>query len=120
MHTYHIHTHTHTHVHTTHTIHTHTHTKVVEIPAGSLMQSAKAMHLYPELGLEMEGYPNRDSTQYGTVYGLAGVQTLLRGTLRYKVPVVAAWWCTTRNTDTSLLHKLTYKTTNTHAQVPNV
>ena len=58
--------------------------QVVEIPAGSLMQSAKAMHLYPELGLEMEGYPNRDSTQYGTVYGLAGVQTLLRGTLRYK------------------------------------
>lgn len=57
---------------------------VIEIPAGSLMESAKPMNLYTELGLAMEGYPNRDSTQYGTVYGLADVQTLLRGTLRYK------------------------------------
>ena len=30
------------------------------------------------------GYPNRDSTIYGDLYGINSAQTLLRGTLRYK------------------------------------
>lgn len=33
---------------------------------------------------EFEGYANRDSLKYMDTYGLKGIQTLLRGTLRYK------------------------------------
>lgn len=36
-------------------------------------------------GFALEGYPNRDSTKYGDLYGLGpNVNTLLRGTIRYK------------------------------------
>jgi len=36
-------------------------------------------------GFALEGFPNRDSTQYGDLYGLGSkVQTLVRGTIRYK------------------------------------
>lgn len=36
-------------------------------------------------GFSLEGFPNRDSTQYSELYGLGSqVQTLLRGTIRYK------------------------------------
>ncbi|MDA0912744.1 MAG: saccharopine dehydrogenase NADP-binding domain-containing protein [Bacteroidetes bacterium] len=35
-------------------------------------------------GLEFEGYPNRDSISYESIYGLKGVKTLIRGTLRGK------------------------------------
>ena len=37
------------------------------------------------LHLLCAGYPNRDSTIYGELYGINSAQTLLRGTLRYKV-----------------------------------
>ena len=33
------------------------------------------------------GYPNRDSTIYGELYGINSAHTLLRGTLRYKVKI---------------------------------
>lgn len=36
----------------------------------------------PGLGM-MEAYPNRDSIGYQSIYGLAHVETLIRGTLRY-------------------------------------
>lgn len=36
---------------------------------------------FPGLG-EFEGYPNRDSLSYRKVYGLEGIPTMLRGTLR--------------------------------------
>ena len=36
----------------------------------------------------MEGYPNRDSTIYGELYGIREAHTLLRGTLRYKGIVI--------------------------------
>lgn len=35
-------------------------------------------------GLKLEGYPNRESVSYKDVYGINDVQTILRGTLRYK------------------------------------
>ena len=34
-------------------------------------------------GFSLEGYPNRDSTIYGELYGIREAHTLLRGTLRY-------------------------------------
>ncbi len=33
-------------------------------------------------GTAFEGYPNRDSIAYESIYGLHGIQTLIRGTLR--------------------------------------
>jgi saccharopine dehydrogenase-like NADP-dependent oxidoreductase len=43
----------------------------------------------PDLG-EFEGYPNRDSLKYLDTYGLQGIQSMLRGTLRNK-GYCAAW-----------------------------
>lgn len=40
------------------------------------------MKLFPSLNLE--GYPNRNSLVYESVYGIEGAETILRGTLRYK------------------------------------
>ena len=34
-------------------------------------------------GLQLEGFPNRDSTMYKNIYGLEHAHTVLRGTLRY-------------------------------------
>lgn len=39
---------------------------------------------------DFEGYPNRDSLKYVDTYGLTGIQTMLRGTLRNK-GYCAAW-----------------------------
>lgn len=41
------------------------------------------MDFFP--GLNLEGFPNRDSTKYAEPYGIQTARTLLRGTLRYKV-----------------------------------
>jgi len=38
---------------------------------------------FPEVG-EMEVYPNRDSLSYIKTYGLEGIETMYRGTFRYK------------------------------------
>jgi len=36
-------------------------------------------------GFSFEGFPNRDSTRYAKLYGIAAeVQTMLRGTIRYR------------------------------------
>ncbi|MCZ8020300.1 MAG: saccharopine dehydrogenase NADP-binding domain-containing protein [Cyclobacteriaceae bacterium] len=37
----------------------------------------------PGIGL-LDGYPNRDSLQYLSVYGLDSIKTMIRGTLRFK------------------------------------
>ena len=36
------------------------------------------------LDIRILGYPNRDSTIYGDLYGIREALTILRGTLRYK------------------------------------
>jgi len=56
---------------------------IVEIEEnGGLIESAKSMDFLP--GFSLEGYPNRDSTIYGELYGISEASTILRGTLRYK------------------------------------
>jgi len=40
------------------------------------------MDLFPSLNLE--GYPNRNSLVYESVYGIEGAETILRGTLRFR------------------------------------
>ncbi|KAM5255214.1 alpha-aminoadipic semialdehyde synthase, mitochondrial [Ctenodactylus gundi] len=57
--------------------------KVVNVEGGlSFLDSVMAMDYFP--GLNLEGYPNRDSTRYAEIYGIPSAHTLLRGTLRYK------------------------------------
>lgn len=56
---------------------------VVEVEDnGGLIDAAVPMDFLP--GFSLEGYPNRDSTIYGDLYGINSAHTLLRGTLRYK------------------------------------
>lgn len=58
--------------------------QIVEISGGGdLMSTRRSLDFLP--GFALEGFPNRDSTKYGTLYGLGrDVHTLLRGTIRYK------------------------------------
>ncbi|XP_030304467.1 alpha-aminoadipic semialdehyde synthase, mitochondrial isoform X1 [Calypte anna] len=57
--------------------------EIVNIPAGgALLDSVTSMDFFP--GLNLEGFPNRDSTKYAEPYGIQTAHTLLRGTLRYK------------------------------------
>ncbi|XP_030071900.1 alpha-aminoadipic semialdehyde synthase, mitochondrial [Microcaecilia unicolor] len=57
--------------------------QIVNIPAGgSLLDSVTVMDCFP--GLNLEGFPNRDSTKYAEPYGIQSAHTLIRGTLRYK------------------------------------
>lgn len=58
--------------------------QIVEIlGGGDLMSAPKDLKFLP--GFALEGFPNRDSTKYGELYGLGpNVSTLLRGTIRYK------------------------------------
>lgn len=51
-------------------------------PGGALLDSVTPMDFFP--GLNLEGFPNRDSTKYAEPYGIQTARTLLRGTLRYK------------------------------------
>lgn len=57
--------------------------QVVEISGGGdLMSAPRSLDFLP--GFALEGFPNRDSTQYSDLYGLGkGLHTLLRGTIRY-------------------------------------
>lgn len=50
------------------------------VPYHMLFRRLEKIH-FEEVG-EFEGYPNRDSLTYRTVYGLENIPTLLRGTLR--------------------------------------
>lgn len=57
--------------------------KVVNVTGGvSFLNSVTPMDYFP--GLNLEGYPNRDSIKYADIYGISSAHTLLRGTLRYK------------------------------------
>lgn len=49
---------------------------------GKLFHYDRPMKVFPSLNLE--GYPNRNSLVYESVYGIEGAQTILRGTLRFK------------------------------------
>ena len=51
-------------------------------PNGGLLDSVSPMDFLP--GFHLEGYPNRDSTIYGELYGISEASTIVRGTLRYK------------------------------------
>ena len=52
------------------------------IPYHNLFDRLDEIHI-PEIGF-YEGYANRDSLKYRPLYGLDGVETILRGTLRKK------------------------------------
>ncbi|XP_067420389.1 alpha-aminoadipic semialdehyde synthase, mitochondrial isoform X1 [Emydura macquarii macquarii] len=57
--------------------------EIINIPAGgALLDSVDVMDFFP--GLNLEGFPNRDSTKYAEPYGIQSAHTLIRGTLRYK------------------------------------
>ncbi|XP_058510934.1 alpha-aminoadipic semialdehyde synthase, mitochondrial isoform X2 [Ochotona princeps] len=57
--------------------------KVMNVAGGvSFLDAVTTMDYFP--GLNLEGYPNRDSTKYMEIYGIASAHTVLRGTLRYK------------------------------------
>ncbi|KAM6137098.1 LOW QUALITY PROTEIN: alpha-aminoadipic semialdehyde synthase, mitochondrial [Pterocles gutturalis] len=56
--------------------------EIINIPAGGALLDCTPMDFFP--GLNLEGFPNRDSTKYAEPYGIQTAHTLLRGTLRYK------------------------------------
>lgn len=57
--------------------------RVVQVDKdGGLCDAAKPMDFLP--GFHLEGYPNRDSSIYGDLYGIREAHTILRGTLRYR------------------------------------
>ncbi|XP_063097623.1 alpha-aminoadipic semialdehyde synthase, mitochondrial isoform X5 [Cavia porcellus] len=57
--------------------------KVVNVAGGvSFLDAVTSVDYFP--GLNLEGYPNRDSTRYAEIYGIPSAHTVLRGTLRYK------------------------------------
>jgi len=62
--------------------------KEVFIPGKDLFDNFQ-LEFVPELGIEYETYPNRNSTQYADIYGMKDVQKLIQGTYRNK------GWCTT-------------------------
>ena len=57
---------------------------IIEVPGHKLLTEARPLgsDIWPTLRLEV--LPNRDSTSYGTLYGIPDAQTCLRGTLRYE------------------------------------
>jgi saccharopine dehydrogenase (NADP+, L-glutamate forming) len=61
--------------------------RVVEVPGERLFTHA-APYDVPEVG-RLEVYPNRDAIPYAAAYGIDGVDTMFRGTLRYP------GWCET-------------------------
>jgi saccharopine dehydrogenase-like NADP-dependent oxidoreductase len=61
--------------------------KEVEVPGQDLF--SHYWHLEVPMIGELEAYPNRDSLGYVDLYGLKGIPTMFRGTLRHK------GWCDT-------------------------
>jgi alpha-aminoadipic semialdehyde synthase len=51
------------------------------VESADLLRSSRHVYFMPAFNLE--GYPNRDSLSYVEDYGLQGIKTMLRGTLRY-------------------------------------
>ena len=56
------------------------HGEVKIVPYHQLFKRVETVN-FPGLG-DFDGYPNRDSLSYQHIYGLGGIATLLRGTLR--------------------------------------
>lgn len=57
--------------------------QIVEITGGGdLMSAVQDLDFLP--GFALEGFPNRDSTNYRELYGIQNAETILRGTLRFK------------------------------------
>lgn len=55
----------------------------MDIPAGgALLDAVVSTDFYP--GFNLEGFPNRDSVHYESLYGISEANTLMRGTFRYK------------------------------------
>ncbi len=61
---------------------------IVQVPPGLVFADTHPLDFGPEVGV-LEAYANRDSLGYQEQYGLQGVATLFRGTLRYP------GWCET-------------------------
>jgi len=57
------------------------HGREVEVPSGELFKDPRSFSLHG-IG-SLEGYPNRDSLPYVSLYNIPSTQTLLRGTFRY-------------------------------------
>ena len=59
--------------------------KIIEIPGqGALLEEgSSSVSFLP--GFNLEAFPNRDSIHYIDQYNIKTVNTILRGTLRYKV-----------------------------------
>jgi saccharopine dehydrogenase-like NADP-dependent oxidoreductase len=62
---------------------------IVEVPGTELFAAPELVE-FPGAGT-FEGYPNRDSLPYMEMYGLEGVRTMFRGTLR-NLGHCAAWY----------------------------
>ncbi len=56
--------------------------EIIEIPTEDLFKNPVLID-FPEIG-EMEVYPNRNSLSYINLYNLKGINTMYRGTFRYK------------------------------------
>ncbi|MEW6744533.1 MAG: saccharopine dehydrogenase C-terminal domain-containing protein [Planctomycetota bacterium] len=54
--------------------------KLIEVPGERLFDNPASLTVQ---GIELEAFPNRDSTGYKEAYGLQGASTVFRGTLRY-------------------------------------
>jgi len=61
--------------------------RIVDVPGAELFTHV-APYDVPEVG-RLEVYPNRNAVEYVALYGIDGVQTMFRGTLRYP------GWCET-------------------------
>jgi saccharopine dehydrogenase-like NADP-dependent oxidoreductase len=61
--------------------------RIVEVAPREIFDHAKPV-VFEDLG-ELESYPNGDSIRFQDEYGLSGLRTMLRGTLRWK------GWCET-------------------------
>eukprot|EP00002_Diphylleia_rotans_P003769 TRINITY_DN1265_c0_g1_i2.p1 TRINITY_DN1265_c0_g1~~TRINITY_DN1265_c0_g1_i2.p1 ORF type:complete len:774 (-),score=163.53 TRINITY_DN1265_c0_g1_i2:285-2606(-) len=56
--------------------------EVKSVPGNALFESAESFEVYPAFALEV--LPNRNSLAYGELYGLPDLETMFRGTLRFK------------------------------------
>lgn len=86
--------------------------KQVDLPGPDLFTCVHPLHV-EGIG-QLEAYPNRDSLGYVELYGLEGIDTMFRGTLRYP------GWCETlkKIVDLGLLDEtpVTYPDGTTYAQ----
>ena len=60
--------------------------EIKEIEPGELMDNAVKIDFLK--GLNLEGFPNRDSLVYRDIYKISNASTILRGTLRYINPII--------------------------------